>query len=69
MLIDTHAAAIAEPSWDLYAFALQRFGSKPTLIEWDNEIPDLTTLTAEAFKADQIATDTLSREASCANAR
>jgi uncharacterized protein (UPF0276 family) len=69
VLIDTHAAAIAGLSWDLYAFALQRFGSKPTLIEWDNEIPDLTTLAAEAFKADQIATDTLSWEAPRANAR
>src|SRR5712672_3296290 len=44
MWIDTHAAAIAEASWDLYAFALQRFGPKPTLIEWDSEIPDLGTL-------------------------
>src|SRR5437899_3540627 len=34
--IDTHAAAIAERSWDLYAYALRRFGPKPTLIEWDN---------------------------------
>src|SRR5437667_10268781 len=32
LLIDTHAAAIAERSWDLYAYALRRFGVKPTLI-------------------------------------
>ncbi len=69
VLIDTHAAAIAESSWDLYAFAIRRFGSKPTLIEWDNEIPDLATLTDESLKADQIVTKALSTEASCANTR
>ena len=50
--IDTHAAAIAAPSWDLYAYTLRRFGSKPTLVEWDNEIPPLSTLLAEATKVD-----------------
>jgi uncharacterized protein (UPF0276 family) len=69
ILIDTHAAAIADASWDLYAFAIQRFGPKPTLIEWDNEIPDLTMLAGEAFKADEIVVETLSREATSANAR
>jgi hypothetical protein len=53
--IDTHAAAIAEQSWDLYAYALRRFGAKPTLIEWDNNIPPLTTLLGEAAYADKIA--------------
>ncbi len=53
--IDTHAAAIAARSWDLYAYATRRFGAKPTLIEWDNAIPSLTTLLAEAAHADKIA--------------
>jgi uncharacterized protein len=52
--IDSHAAAIAVPSWDLYAYALRRFGIKPTLIEWDNDIPALTTLLGEATKADNV---------------
>jgi uncharacterized protein (UPF0276 family) len=52
--IDTHAAAIAAPSWDLYAYALHRFGSKPTLVEWDNDIPALSTLLEEATKLDKI---------------
>jgi uncharacterized protein (UPF0276 family) len=51
--IDTHAAAIATPSWDLYAYALRRFGSKPTLVEWDNDIPPLSTLLEEATKVDK----------------
>jgi uncharacterized protein len=52
--IDTHAAAIAERSWDLYAYAIRRFGMRPTLIEWDNDIPPLSTLVAEAAKVDRI---------------
>ena len=52
--IDTHAAPIAESSWALYAYALRRFGAKPTLIEWDNEIPPLDALLGEARRADGI---------------
>jgi len=52
LLIDSHAAAIAAPSWDLYLYALRRFGSKPTLVEWDNDIPPLSTLLEEVVKVD-----------------
>jgi uncharacterized protein (UPF0276 family) len=54
VLIDTHAAAIAGPAWDLYAYALRRFGPKPTLIEWDNDIPSLATLLGEAALSEEI---------------
>jgi uncharacterized protein (UPF0276 family) len=55
VLIDTHGQRIAEPAWELYAHALRRFGPKPTLIEWDNDIPALATIMAEADQADAIA--------------
>jgi len=55
VLIDTHGAPIDERSWDLYAYALRRFGPKPTLIEWDNNLPPLTALLAEAAHAGEIA--------------
>jgi uncharacterized protein len=55
VLIDTHATRVAEPVWDLYAHAVRRFGLQPTLIEWDNDIPPLAALTAEAARADAIA--------------
>jgi hypothetical protein len=55
LLVDTHATVVAEPVWDLYAHAIRRFGRKPTLIEWDNDIPQLTTLLGEATRADEIA--------------
>lgn len=56
LLVDTHASTIAEPVWDLYAYALRRFGRKPTIVEWDNDIPPLTTLLGEAARADAAAT-------------
>ena len=55
LLIDTHAAAIAEPVWDLYTYAIRRFGWRPTLIEWDNHIPPLATLLGESGRAGEIA--------------
>jgi uncharacterized protein (UPF0276 family) len=51
LLIDTHAAPVCEEVWELYAFAIQHFGPKPTLIEWDSDIPALATLIDEAEKA------------------
>jgi uncharacterized protein (UPF0276 family) len=54
LLIDTHAAPIAPPAWDLYEYALRRFGPRPTLIEWDNDIPPLATLLGEAAHAANI---------------
>jgi uncharacterized protein (UPF0276 family) len=55
VLIDTHASRVAKATWDLYAYALRRFGPRPTLIEWDNEIPALSVLLEEARRADSIA--------------
>jgi hypothetical protein len=57
--IDTHSRPIDDNAWELYAYALQRFGWRPTLIEWDNELPDIATLTAEAQRADRVAALTL----------
>jgi hypothetical protein len=52
LLVDTHATRVADPAWELYGYAVARFGPKPTLIEWDNDIPPLATLLAEAARAD-----------------
>jgi len=69
VLIDTHASRIAEPVWDLYAHAVRRFGSQPTLIEWDNNIPAFETILGEADKADAIAAMTFASESRHAVAR
>jgi uncharacterized protein (UPF0276 family) len=55
VLIDTHDSPIADEAWQLYSHALRRFGPKPTLIEWDNSLPDLATLIEEAAHASVIA--------------
>jgi uncharacterized protein len=54
LLVDTHATGIANPVWDLYAHTISRFGAKPTLIEWDNDIPPLARLIDEAHHADTL---------------
>jgi uncharacterized protein len=40
--------------WALYALVIARTGPLPTLIEWDNHVPDWPTLRAEAAAAEQI---------------
>ena len=52
LLIDAHGAPIADPVWDLYHRALSLTGPVPTLIEWDNDVPPLGDLLAEARRAD-----------------
>lgn len=51
ILIDTHSRPIKGDVWDLYEYAVKRFGVKPTLIEWDQDFPSLKTLVGEADKA------------------
>lgn len=52
-LIDTHGTPVSEPVWTLYAEVLQRFGARPTLVEWDTNVPELGTLLAEMSQADE----------------
>jgi hypothetical protein len=52
LLIDSHSQPVTAAVWDLYAHALERLGPKPTLIEWDSELPAFAVLQAEAAKAE-----------------
>jgi uncharacterized protein (UPF0276 family) len=51
LLIDAHGAAVADPVWALYARVLDRAGPLPSLVEWDNDVPDWPVLLAEAHRA------------------
>jgi uncharacterized protein (UPF0276 family) len=51
LLIDSHDAPVAEPVWALYAAVLAAAGPRPTLIEWDGNLPDWPVLLAEARRA------------------
>ena len=55
-IIDTHDAPVIDPVWDLYAYALSRFGAVSTMIERDDQIPPLAELLQELQIARDIAT-------------
>jgi uncharacterized protein (UPF0276 family) len=51
VLVDTHDAPVCDDVWALFEVALRRFGTRPTLIEWDSDLPALATLLNEANTA------------------
>lgn len=53
-ILDTHDHPINNKVWQLYEFALRRFGRVTTLIEWDDKIPSFPRLYASAQKAKSI---------------
>lgn len=54
-IIDTHDAPIIQPVWDLYADSIQYFGHVSTMIERDDNIPDLSELMNELEHARKIS--------------
>ncbi|MDO9052759.1 MAG: DUF692 domain-containing protein [Gallionella sp.] len=52
-LVDTHNFPVYPEVWALYEYVLQQIGPRPTLIEWDSDIPPLSVLMGEATKARQ----------------
>ncbi len=56
LLIDTHDHPVRSEVWRLFEAALRRLGPVSTLIEWDDDIPELDTLSAEAARAREILT-------------
>jgi uncharacterized protein (UPF0276 family) len=62
-LLDSHDAAVPEPVWALYREAVARFGQVPTLVEWDDRIPELEVLVGESRKAAAIEAAVLGRSA------
>ena len=55
LLIDAHDSPVRPRVLDLYAQVIARAGRLPTLIEWDNDVPEWATLYAEAQRADRAA--------------
>ena len=54
LIIDAHNSPVRDPVWALYAEAIWRLGTTPTLIEWDNDVPGWPTLLAEARRAERV---------------
>jgi uncharacterized protein (UPF0276 family) len=51
IVIDDHGSRVCDAVWRLYRHAIARFGTVPTLIEWDTDIPELDFLLDEAARA------------------
>ncbi len=62
-IIDTHRGAVIEPVLELYRQTIAACGPVSTLIEWDDEIPELPVLLAEAERARRAREEGLSRRA------
>ena len=54
LLIDSHGQETAEPVWALFEYVLSKCGRRPTLIEWDNDVPDWPELRGEAERASEV---------------
>jgi len=54
LLIDSHGAPVVDPVWALYSHTTAAAGPRPTLIEWDTDVPPLPKLLAEADRATAI---------------
>lgn len=51
LLIDDHGSRVTPSTWDLYRRFIARAGPKPTLIEWDTDVPGYDIVMGEADKA------------------
>jgi len=60
LVIDDHGSRVHQPVWQVFRHAMQRLGSRPTLIEWDTDIPALDVLLDEARTAHTLMTDVAS---------
>lgn len=54
LLIDAHDRAVDQEVWRLYETLIGRIGPRPTLVEWDNDVPAWPELFKEARRAEAI---------------
>ncbi|MGV8889054.1 MAG: DUF692 domain-containing protein [Pseudomonas sp.] len=54
MLIDSHDTPIADEVWRLYQRLIDRIGTRPTLIERDDNLPEFSVLLAERDRAQAV---------------
>ena len=54
LLIDAHDRKVSDNVWALYEQVISGRGPLPTLIEWDNDVPEWSVLKSEARLADEI---------------
>ena len=54
LLIDAHDRPVDDEVWKLFSIVIAQTGPLPTLIEWDNDVPDWPVLRREAELAEAI---------------
>ena len=54
LLVDSHDAPVASEVWKLFARLIARIGTRPTLIERDDNLPDFATLFDERERANAV---------------
>lgn len=54
LVIDDHGSPVHAPVWRVYRHTIERLGPRPTLIEWDTDLPALDVLLAEARRAEEV---------------
>lgn len=50
-LFDDHGSPVSPAVWRLYEQSLELFGPLPTIVEWDERLPELSVVEAEAARA------------------
>ena len=54
LVIDNHGSRVHAPVWQVFAHAVRRFGPRPTLVEWDTDMPAWEVLLDEAARAEAV---------------
>lgn len=54
VVIDDHGSRVHPPVWQVYRHAIAKLGPRPTLIEWDTDLPPLDVLLDEAARAAEV---------------
>ncbi len=54
IVIDDHGSRVQAGVWQVYRHALQRLGKRPSVVEWDTQLPPLPVLLAEAEQAEAL---------------
>ena len=61
-LFDTHDRPVCPDVWTLYELAIEKLGPTPTLIEWDEDIPELERLVEESEAARKVERRVLKKQ-------
>lgn len=62
LLIDAHDRAVADPVWALFRHVLGRVAPVPSLVEWDNDVPEWPVLFAEARAAQALLDEAMAMD-------